>query len=80
VDVPTQNLLDDLFRELAAQDTTLLMTTHDLAHATRACDRIVVLNRTVVADGPPESFTDPGTLLRAFGVEALQNDAKGAAR
>ncbi|GAA1015745.1 anchored repeat-type ABC transporter ATP-binding subunit [Acrocarpospora pleiomorpha] len=70
VDVPTQELLTELFRDLAGEGKTLLMTTHDLAHAAAVCSRIVVLNRTIVADGPPESFADPEVLLRAFGVRA----------
>nr|WP_246851454.1 anchored repeat-type ABC transporter ATP-binding subunit [Patulibacter sp. SYSU D01012] len=68
LDVPTQELLTALFRRLRDEGTTLLMTTHDLGAAAELCGRIVLLNRTVVADGPPAELRDPALWLRAFGV------------
>jgi manganese/iron transport system ATP-binding protein len=70
VDVPTQELLTALLSRLAQEGTAVLMTTHDLAQARATCSRLCLLNRTVVADGPPESLTDPDLWLRAFGVAA----------
>ncbi|MFD0316275.1 anchored repeat-type ABC transporter ATP-binding subunit [Streptomyces flavalbus] len=69
VDVPTQELLNDLFRRLAAEGRALLMTTHDLAAAARTCTRVALLNRTVVAEGGPELLADPELMLRAFGLD-----------
>ncbi|MDN3296507.1 anchored repeat-type ABC transporter ATP-binding subunit [Streptomyces ficellus] len=69
VDVPTQDLLNDLFGRLAADGRGLLMTTHDLAAAARTCTRVVLLNRTVVAEGGPELLADPEQMLRAFGLD-----------
>lgn len=68
LDVPTQELLTGLFRQLGAEGKALLMTTHDLAAAADMADRICLLNKTVVADGPPETLRDPAVWLRAFGV------------
>ena len=68
VDVPTQELLVELLAQLATEGTAILMTTHDLAQAQVACSRICLLNRTVIADGPPGSLADPDLWLRAFGV------------
>ena len=70
VDVPTQELLTALLSRLAQEGTAVLMTTHDLAQARATCSRLCLLNRTVVADGPPESLSDPDLWLRAFGVAA----------
>ncbi|RRS01384.1 anchored repeat-type ABC transporter ATP-binding subunit [Glycomyces terrestris] len=70
VDVPTQELLTGLLSRLAQEGTAVLMTTHDLAQARATCSRLCLLNRTVVADGPPEALTDPDLWLRAFGVAA----------
>jgi manganese/iron transport system ATP-binding protein len=70
VDVPTQELLTDLLARLAGEGAAILMTTHDLAQARATCTRLCLLNRTVVADGPPAELTDPGLWLRAFGVAA----------
>ncbi|MFE1381691.1 anchored repeat-type ABC transporter ATP-binding subunit [Streptomyces sp. NPDC058740] len=69
VDVPTQDLLGELFGRLAAEGRGLLMTTHDLAAAARSCSRVVLLNRTVVAEGGPELLADAERMLRAFGLE-----------
>ncbi|MFD7407959.1 anchored repeat-type ABC transporter ATP-binding subunit [Streptomyces sp. NPDC059866] len=69
VDVPTQELLNDLFGRLAADGRALLMTTHDLAAAARTCTRVALLNRTVVAEGGPELLADPEQMLRAFGLD-----------
>ncbi|MFE9687301.1 anchored repeat-type ABC transporter ATP-binding subunit [Streptomyces sp. NPDC006285] len=68
VDVPTQELLNELFGRLAAEGRGLLMTTHDLAAAARTCGRVVLLNGTVVAEGGPELLADPDQMLRAFGL------------
>ncbi|GAA1659937.1 anchored repeat-type ABC transporter ATP-binding subunit [Glycomyces endophyticus] len=70
VDVPTQELLTELLGRLAAEGTAVLMTTHDLAQARATCTRLCLLNRTVVADGPPAELSDPDLWLRAFGVAA----------
>ncbi|WP_223281092.1 anchored repeat-type ABC transporter ATP-binding subunit [Streptomyces antnestii] len=75
VDVPTQELLTDLFIRLAADDKALLMTTHDLAAAARTCTRVTLLNRTVVADGGPELLADPQQMLRAFGLDRAAQEA-----
>jgi ABC-2 type transport system ATP-binding protein len=44
----------DLVRQLRADGTTILLTTHDMAEAQALADRVVLLsNGTVVAQGPP---------------------------
>ncbi|WP_066948701.1 anchored repeat-type ABC transporter ATP-binding subunit [Streptomyces lushanensis] len=69
VDVPTQDVLGVLFARLAQEGRALLMTTHDLAAAARSCTRVVLLNRSVVAEGGPELLSDPEQMLRAFGLD-----------
>lgn len=79
VDVPTQELLTTLLRQLADEGRAVLMSTHDLAAAARICDRLLLLNRTVVGTGGPELLADPEALLRAFGLNpATTNDMGGA--
>ncbi|GAA0621849.1 anchored repeat-type ABC transporter ATP-binding subunit [Kribbella sandramycini] len=68
LDVPTQEILTRLFKDLTAEGTAILMTTHDLPAAADTCHRLCLLNGTVVADGPPEELRDPAVWLRAFGV------------
>ncbi len=69
LDIPTQDVLSELVASLAAEGTAILMATHDLTAAVATCDRLVLLNRTVVASGPgAELADDPSVWIRAFGV------------
>lgn len=69
LDVPTQELLSELFLSLAREDRAVLMTTHDLAGAMYGCDRIALLNRTVVAVGTPAELAEEDELwMRTFGI------------
>ncbi len=69
LDIPTQDVLSELVASLAAEGTAVLMATHDLTAAISTCDRLVLLNRTIVASGSgPELADDPSVWIRAFGV------------
>ncbi|MFT4285452.1 MAG: anchored repeat-type ABC transporter ATP-binding subunit [Protaetiibacter sp.] len=69
LDMPTQELLSVLFGELAREGRAVLMTTHDLVGALDGCDRIALLNRTVLATGTPAALAaDRELWMRAFGV------------
>lgn len=68
LDMPTQELLSELFRSLAREGQAVLMTTHDLAGAMHICDRLCLLNRTVIADGTPASLRDPELWMRTFAI------------
>lgn len=70
LDMPTQELLICLFRELAAEDKAVLMTTHDLLGAMHECSRLCLINRTIIADGTPSALNDPEIWMRAFDVKA----------
>jgi manganese/iron transport system ATP-binding protein len=71
LDMPTQDLLSELFTELAREGRAVLMTTHDIPSALYTCDRIALLNRTVVATGSPRKLAaDPALWMAAFGVAA----------
>ena len=66
LDMPTQELLTVLFCELAEEGRALLMTTHDLVAVVHTCSRLVLLNRTVVADGTPAELADRDLWMRTF--------------
>ncbi|RMI13014.1 anchored repeat-type ABC transporter ATP-binding subunit [Cellulomonas triticagri] len=68
LDMPTQELLTDLFSGLAAEGVAVVMTTHDLAGALYSCSRIALLNRTVLATGSPDEVRDPDLWSRAFEI------------
>ena len=68
LDLPTQDLLSVLFTRLTDEGCAVLMTTHDLVAAIASCRRLVLLNRSVVADGTPAELVDGGHWQRTFGV------------
>lgn len=69
LDVPTQELLLDLFKDLAADGHGVLMTTHDLVGAMFTCDKVCLLKGKVVACGSPAEVSDPALWMRTFGVK-----------
>jgi manganese/zinc/iron transport system ATP- binding protein len=71
VDIPTQELLVDLFDHLRRQGRTVIYATHDLAQAARSSDRIILLNRRAVAVGPPAEVMTTANLQATFGGEAI---------
>jgi len=70
LDMPTQEMLFELFADLATEDRAVLMTTHDLVGAMHGCSRLCLINRTIIADGHPSTLTDPEPWMRTFSVKA----------
>lgn len=68
LDMPTQESLMDVFRRLALSGCAILMTTHDILGAIDACDRLFLLNSTVVASGKPEEIRDPEVWMHTFDI------------
>ena len=67
VDRPTEEAVWSVLRELAAAGKTLWMVHHDVALARTVFDRVLLLNRQVVAWGPPEQVLTMPNLQRAYG-------------
>jgi manganese/iron transport system ATP-binding protein len=67
VDQPSTLELLDVFESLAAQGTTLLVATHDLALAKRRFSRCLAVNGTLRGDGAPSSVLTGDTLDATFG-------------
>lgn len=68
MDVPSSEQLVELFQNLAAEGTAVLMSTHDLGEAVDQCDRLLLLNGTVVADSEHDDLSSSDPWMRAFGV------------
>lgn len=68
LDIPTQDILLELFTDLARQDRAVLMATHDIVSALYSCDRVALLNRRIVAAGPASELRDPALWTTTFGV------------
>jgi ABC-type Mn2+/Zn2+ transport system ATPase subunit len=71
VDLPTQSLVLDIFGELRAQGKTIVFATHDLAMAEQSTDICVLLNRRVIASGPPSAVLTVVNLQATFGGASL---------
>ncbi|HAN44989.1 MAG TPA: manganese ABC transporter ATP-binding protein [Cyanobacteria bacterium UBA8156] len=67
VDRPTEETVWSILRELAAEGKTLLMVHHDIGMARNVFDRVLLLNRQVVAWGVPEQALTAANLQRAYG-------------
>jgi manganese transport system ATP-binding protein len=74
VDKRSEATITALLRRLAAEGTTVLVSTHDLAALPRLVDEAVLLRRTVLAHGAPEEVLRPETLALAFGMDVLHRD------
>jgi manganese/zinc/iron transport system ATP- binding protein len=72
VDAVSRDTLLGVLRGQAAAGSTVLMTTHDVGEAGRVCDRLLVLNTELVAEGPTVSVFTPDTLRRAYGGQVLE--------
>lgn len=66
VDAPTAEALTDLLHSLARSGRTVVISTHDLGHVLRRYARCVILNRTLLADGPPAEVLRAEELERSF--------------
>jgi ABC-type Mn2+/Zn2+ transport system ATPase subunit len=71
VDASTQEATLALFDKLREQQVTVLISTHDLSLAAHNFERVLLLNRRLVAYGPPSRVFTPKTLADAFGGQVL---------
>jgi manganese/zinc/iron transport system ATP- binding protein len=67
VDIPTQEVVVGVLHELASRGKTIVYATHDLYQAFKSSDRVILLNRSVVADGPPGDVATEDNLRATFG-------------
>lgn len=67
LDTPAQEALLNLLDTLGDQKVTVMVATHDLDQAARHFDRIMLLNRRIIAFDKPEAVMHTDNLLRAYG-------------
>ncbi len=72
LDSPSQEDLLTLLDELKAQNVTLLVATHDLQQAASHFERVMLLNRRIIAFGTPAQTLTSEHLASAYGEGALQ--------
>ena len=52
-------------------DLGILLVSHDLSAAAQVADRMILLNRTILADGPPETVLASAAFRRLFGLDLV---------
>ena len=57
VDAPTQSALTELYRQLAGEGVTILMSTHDIVAAQESCSRLCGVRGSLSLDGKAEDFS-----------------------
>lgn len=57
VDAPTQSTLTTLYRELAGEGVTIVMSTHDMLAARESCSRLCGVRGGLDLDGAADSFS-----------------------
>jgi manganese transport system ATP-binding protein len=67
VDVKTEKNMIDLLLKLRDAGHTILVSTHDLAAISTFCDRVILINRTVLASGTTEEVFTEENLSMTFG-------------
>jgi manganese/iron transport system ATP-binding protein/manganese/zinc/iron transport system ATP- binding protein len=70
VDRPSEELLDALLQELAAEGRGIMIATHDLEQA-MAWDRVLCLNRRLIAFGPPAETLSADVLAATYGADIV---------
>ena len=70
LDMPSQEMLSELFTDLASEGCAIVMSTHDLTHALHVADRVLLLNGRVMADAAPQDLNDPHVWQETFQVSA----------
>ncbi len=71
VDAATQEKIMRLLQEQARAGRTVVMVTHDLEAAARWCDQLLLVNRTVVAQGTPQQVYTPANIECTFSSSHL---------
>ncbi|GMA16797.1 manganese/iron transport system ATP-binding protein [Deinococcus metallilatus] len=71
VDAATQEQLMALLRAQAGGGRAVVMVTHDLEQARRWCDQLVLVNRRIIADGPPAEVYTPRNIEATFSSSHL---------
>ena len=79
LDATAQHQLLDIVRSLRQDDTTVVMSTHDLSCISEACHHAACLNRTLVAYGTPQEVLTEDVLGRTFGTHLLMVHVDGQA-
>ena len=82
VDVKTEKSIINLLLQLRDEGHTVLVSTHDLASISTFCDRVILLNQTILAAGTTEETFTEDNLSMTFGglpLSSLSSHRRGQA-
>jgi ABC-type Mn2+/Zn2+ transport system ATPase subunit len=71
VDAPTQETTLAMLDALRTKGVTVLVSTHDLNMAAGRFEQVVLLNRRLIASGPPAEVFSRENIMAAFGARVL---------
>jgi len=67
LDLPSQEVIFEILDDLRSRPVTVLVATHDLNLASSHFDKVLLVNRRLIAYGDPQATITPQTLLEAYG-------------
>lgn len=67
VDRKTEGIIFNIFKELTAEEKTLLVINHDLGDTLRYYDSLMLLNRKLTATGSRQDVLTPSNIQQAYG-------------
>lgn len=67
LDAPSRDAIRSILAKLRSRGISIIVATHDLNQAAQLYERVLLLNRRLLADGPPEQILTAEMLSRAFG-------------
>lgn len=73
VDATTRERALEILESERERGRAILMVTHDLDAAARWCSRLILLNRRVIADGPPAVVYTPENVNETFSSSFLSH-------
>jgi len=79
VDTTSATIIEEALLRLRDEGRTILMSTHDISAAARLCDRLILMNGRITADGAPGDVLVPGVLRDTYGDAMLTVGTNGDA-
>lgn len=77
VDLKTEDSIIELLISLRNEGYLMLVSTHNLGSIPEFCDQVILLNQTVLAQGPTETTYTQENLVRTFGGVLREISLKG---
>jgi ABC-type Mn2+/Zn2+ transport system ATPase subunit len=69
LDIPSQDAIFEIMQSMRNEGAAVLVATHDLNLAAEHFDQALLLNRQLIAFGPPEEVFKRDNLINAYGAQ-----------